>query len=70
MARSEEKALNVGPSGIEVAYQRFGNTETPPVLLIQGVAAQMINWPEDFCAELVAHGVQVIRFDNRDVGLS
>jgi pimeloyl-ACP methyl ester carboxylesterase len=35
-----------------------------------GLAAQMINWPEGFCAELVAHGVQVIWFDNRDVGLS
>lgn len=66
----EEKALNVGPSGIEVAYERFGDPQAPPVLLVQGLAAQMINWPEGFCAELVAHGVQVIRFDNRDVGLS
>lgn len=66
----EEKALKVGPSGIEMAYERLGDTHAPPVLLIQGVAAQMINWPDGFCAELVAHGVQVIRFDNRDVGLS
>jgi len=66
----EEKALNVGPSGIEVAYERFGDTQAPPVLLVQGLAAQMINWHEDFCAELVAHGLQVIRFDNRDVGRS
>ncbi|MGH3941171.1 MAG: alpha/beta fold hydrolase [Pseudonocardiaceae bacterium] len=67
---SEEKALNVGPSGIEMAYERIGDPQAPPVLLMQGIAAQMINWPEGFCAELVAHGLQVIRFDNRDVGLS
>jgi pimeloyl-ACP methyl ester carboxylesterase len=62
---SEQKALNVGPSRIEVAYERFGDPQAPPVLLVQ-----MLGWHEEFCAELVAHGVQVIRFDNRDVGLS
>jgi pimeloyl-ACP methyl ester carboxylesterase len=67
---SAEKILNVGPSGIEVAYERLGDPQAPPVLLVMGIGAQMINWPEGFCAELVAHGVQVIRFDNRDVGLS
>jgi len=67
---AEEKALNVGPTGIEVAYERLGDAQAPPVLLVQGVAAQMINWPDGFCAELIAHGTQVIRFDNRDVGLS
>ncbi len=67
---SVEKILNVGPSGIEVAYERFGDSQAPPVLLVMGIGAQMINWPEGFCAEIVAHGLQVIRFDNRDVGLS
>lgn len=66
----EEKAVNVGPSGIEVAYERFGDPQAPPVLLIMGMAVQMLGWPEGFCAELVANGVQVIRFDNRDIGLS
>jgi pimeloyl-ACP methyl ester carboxylesterase len=66
----EEIALNVGPSRIKMAYERLGNAQAPPVVLIQGVAAQLINWPEGFCAELVAHGLQLIRFDNRDVGLS
>jgi pimeloyl-ACP methyl ester carboxylesterase len=70
VAMGEMKALNVGPSGIEVAYERFGDPQAPPVLLVQGLAAQMINWHEDFCAELVARGMQVIRFDNRDVGCS
>ena len=42
---SEEKVLNVGPLGIEVAYERFGDRQAPPVLLVMGVGAQMINWP-------------------------
>ncbi|WP_405495443.1 alpha/beta fold hydrolase [Streptomyces sp. NBC_00096] len=67
---SEQKALRVGPSGIEVAYERFGDPGAPPVLLVMGLAAQMHGWHEGFCAELVARGVQVVRFDNRDTGLS
>ncbi|MDJ0346140.1 alpha/beta hydrolase [Streptomyces sp. H10-C2] len=67
---SEEKAVNVGPSDIEVAYERFGDLDAPPVLLVMGIAAQMLGRPEEFCAGLAAHGVQVIRFDNRDSGLS
>ncbi|GAA5085132.1 alpha/beta hydrolase [Thermocatellispora tengchongensis] len=65
-----EKALNVGPAGIDVAYERFGEAHNPPVLLVMGVAAQMINWPDGFCAELADRGMHVIRFDNRDAGLS
>ncbi len=42
----------------------------PPMVMLMGIGAQMINWPEGFCAGLVAHSVQVIRFDNRDVGRS
>lgn len=53
-----------------MAYERFGDPQAPPVLLIMGGGAQMINWPEGFCADLVARGLQVIRFDNRDAGLS
>lgn len=67
---NEEKVRNVGPSQIEVAYQRFGNPASPPVLLIMGGGAQMIAWPEGFCLELVSRGLQPIRFDNRDTGLS
>jgi hypothetical protein len=64
VAVGEEKALNVGPSGIEVAYERFGHPGAPPVLLMMGGGAQMTNWPEGFCAELVSRGVPVIRFDS------
>ncbi|MFD0356989.1 alpha/beta fold hydrolase [Streptomyces sp. NPDC127110] len=67
---SEEKAVGVGPAGIEVAYERWGDGQAPPVLLVMGIALQMHGWPDGFCAELTARGVQLIRFDNRDAGLS
>ncbi len=57
-------------TGIEIAYKQLGKPDAPPLLLIMGVAAQMIHWPDDFCDALVAHGLRVIRFDNRDAGLS
>jgi pimeloyl-ACP methyl ester carboxylesterase len=66
----DQKASKIGPAGIDIAYQRLGNPDAPAVLLIMGVAAQSIHWPDAFCHALVDHGLQVIRFDNRDVGLS
>src|SRR5580700_2903352 len=66
----EEKATKVGPAGIDIAYQRLGNPDVPVVLLIMGIAGQSIHWPDAFCHALVDGGLQVIRFDNRDVGLS
>jgi pimeloyl-ACP methyl ester carboxylesterase len=67
---SEEKAADVGPSGIEVAYERIGDPQAPPVLLIMGAGAQLVAWPDGFCAALTDRGFQVIRFDNRDSGRS
>ncbi len=67
---SSEKIVDIGRAGIKLAYERFGDTQAPPVLLVMGIAAQMIHWHEDLCAALVARGLQVIRFDNRDSGLS
>jgi pimeloyl-ACP methyl ester carboxylesterase len=66
----EEMALGVGPARINIAYQRLGPADAPALLLIMGVAAQYIAWPDDFCLALVGHGLEVIRFDNRDIGLS
>jgi pimeloyl-ACP methyl ester carboxylesterase len=66
----DEKASKVGPAGIDIAYQRLGNPDAPVVLLIMGIAAQSIAWPDAFCHALVDRGLQLIRFDNRDVGLS
>jgi len=67
---ADERALNVGPAGIEIAYQCLGNPDAPPVVLIMGVAGQWIHWPDAFCHALASHGLRVIRFDNRDAGLS
>lgn len=47
-----------------------GNPEHPCILLIMGLGAQMILWPESFCQSLIEQGFCVIRFDNRDIGLS
>ena len=66
----DERATQVGPAGIDIAYQRFGKPDAPVVLLIMGVGGQSIHWPDTFCHALVEGGLQVIRFDNRDVGLS
>jgi pimeloyl-ACP methyl ester carboxylesterase len=55
-------------SGIELEYDERGEGE--PLLLIMGIGAQMILWPEGFCDVLASRGFRVIRFDNRDVGLS
>jgi pimeloyl-ACP methyl ester carboxylesterase len=57
-------------NGIELEYDTFGNASDRPLLLIMGLGMQMLQWDERFCAELAARGQYVIRFDNRDVGLS
>jgi pimeloyl-ACP methyl ester carboxylesterase len=59
-----------GPAGIDIAYERFGDPDAPPVLLVMGLGTQMLGWPDDFCSGLVEQGLHVIRFDNRDAGLS
>src|SRR5580704_4777804 len=55
---------------VEIEYQTFGDPGGEAVLLINGLGSQMTRWPEPFCALLVDKGLFVIRFDNRDVGLS
>ena len=57
-------------NGIELCYDTFGDASAPPLLLIMGLAAQMIAWHDEFCVELATRGYRVIRFDNRDIGLS
>ena len=57
-------------NGLTFEYESFGNPADPPILLIMGLGVQMILWPEGFCEMLAAKGFRVIRFDNRDVGLS
>jgi pimeloyl-ACP methyl ester carboxylesterase len=57
-------------NGIELAWDSFGDTNGEVVLLIAGLGTQMIRWTDPFCAELVALGYRVVRFDNRDAGCS
>jgi pimeloyl-ACP methyl ester carboxylesterase len=57
-------------NGIEVEYDTFGDPTAAPLLLVMGLGAQMISWDEDFCSRLAGRGFYVIRFDNRDAGLS
>jgi pimeloyl-ACP methyl ester carboxylesterase len=57
-------------NGIEIAYETFGDPSDPPLLLVMGLATQMIGWPDELCEMLVSRGFHVIRFDNRDVGHS
>jgi pimeloyl-ACP methyl ester carboxylesterase len=55
---------------VQLCYETFGDPRDPAVLLIMGLAMQMVAWHEDLCAELAARGYHVIRFDNRDAGRS
>jgi pimeloyl-ACP methyl ester carboxylesterase len=58
------------PNGIELEYDTFGDPGDPALLLVMGFTAQMIAWQEEFCQMLASHGRHVIRYDNRDCGLS
>lgn len=57
-------------NGIMLEYEEFGSRIGTPILLISGYSGQMINWPLAFISPLVEKGFRVIRFDNRDIGLS
>lgn len=57
-------------NGIRIEYDEIGDSTDPAMLLVMGFGAQLINWPDDFCEALAGHGFRVIRYDNRDVGLS
>lgn len=57
-------------NGIQIEYETFGSSSSSPLLLIMGLGGQLIRWPEVFCQELADRGHYVIRFDNRDTGLS
>lgn len=60
----------VQANGIRIEYDVFGDRNARPLLLIMGLGGQMIQWHEEFCQALADRGHFVIRFDNRDIGLS
>jgi pimeloyl-ACP methyl ester carboxylesterase len=57
-------------NGIELWYETIGDPDGVPLLLVSGLGSQGITWADDFCNAFVREGFYVIRFDNRDVGLS
>ena len=57
-------------NGIELEYETFGDPNAKPLMLIAGLSQQLIGWDDEFCAQLAKRGFHVIRFDNRDCGLS
>jgi len=65
----DEQLAPVG-NGIELCYQEMGDPAGEPLLLVMGLATQMIAWDETFCGLLADRGFRVVRFDNRDIGRS
>ena len=65
---SGEQTAKVGE--LELCYETFGSATASPLLLIMGLASQMLLWDERFCEQLASRGFFVIRFDNRDIGRS
>ena len=57
-------------NGIEIVYQEMGDPDGEPLLLVMGLATQMIAWVPEFCELLAERGFRVVRFDNRDIGRS
>ena len=57
-------------NNIRIEYETFGAPSSPPILLIIGLGGHLIYWDEQFCRRLAEAGLYVIRFDNRDAGLS
>ncbi|WP_286433974.1 MULTISPECIES: esterase EstB [unclassified Acinetobacter] len=65
----QETKVDLG-NGIQLHVESGGNPEHPTILLVMGLGAQMLFWPDFFCKSLIDQGYHVIRFDNRDIGLS
>lgn len=62
--------LAVQSGAIRLAYETFGNPGDPAVVLVMGLGTQMIAWPDEFCQQIADSGRFVVRYDNRDMGLS
>ncbi len=57
-------------NGTKIEYETFGDPSSPAVLLIIGLGSQLIHWQDEFCQQIADDGFHVIRYDNRDAGLS
>jgi pimeloyl-ACP methyl ester carboxylesterase len=67
--RSSEMMIDVG-HGISLCYERLGDPQDPPIVLIMGLGQQLLAWPDELCDGLLDRGFQLVRFDNRDIGHS
>jgi pimeloyl-ACP methyl ester carboxylesterase len=63
-----EETANV--NGMQIVYETIGDPANPPLLLVMGLGMQLIHWDRELCERLAERGFLVIRFDNRDAGLS
>jgi len=61
---------SVRANGLTLEYESLGDPAHPAIVLIMGLGMQLVGWPEEFCRTLAARGYRVVRFDNRDCGLS
>jgi PAS domain S-box-containing protein len=64
-----EEFCDVG-RGVTLCYETFGDPASPPLLLVMGLGMHLIHWDRELCEQLADRGFYVIRFDNRDAGLS
>lgn len=64
------QAGKVKANGITIAYEAFGDKKNDAIILIQGTGATLLHYPVELCKKLAGYGFYVIRFDNRDIGLS
>jgi len=60
----------VAANGLRIEYESLGDPQAPAIVLVMGLGMQLVDWPDAFCEDLVARGFRVVRFDNRDCGLS
>lgn len=64
------ESFPVTANGLQIAVEAFGDPADPTVLMVMGLGTQMIGWPDGLCSDLASRGYRVVRFDNRDIGLS
>ncbi len=57
-------------NGVDLEYEIIGGEHATPIVLVTGFSQQLIRWDDAFCLQVAERGFKVIRFDNRDVGLS
>ena len=66
---SEEQVATIA-DGVDICYQTFGDPDDEPLLLVMGLGGPMLWWDQRFCEQLARAGFHVVRYDNRDQGLS